>query len=524
MLPLLLGLLGLYFLYKTNKEYFWILLLFFVFTGLAIQVYTNVRPFEPRERDYSVVGSFYVFSIIIGLGTYYMSKFFRKIKVKGIMIIPIILCLLLVPLNLAINNWDDHDRSNRYTAYAMAVNYLESCDENAILFTIGDNDTFPLWYAQEIEGIRTDVRVVNTSLLSTDWYINQMKRKAYESDPIPSSLTSEKYRHGTRDYIIKEEISQDTVDVDVFLDFITQDEKDFKYGEILKRQGYEVAGLRSQDYNANFLPTENVRIPVNVENVLKNKIVGEKYSDLIEDEIFIKIKSQALYKNRLIMLDIIANNKWERPIYFTGGAFGDEDYLWMKDFLQLDGMCYKLVPIKTPIDQSNPYEMGMIDSEKMTSIVNKWNWGTDSEIDIYLDVESRKNSITYRSNLSRLVDQLIIENNFIDAERILDNCMQKLPIDKFGYYTLLEPFISSYYRLNKGEKARKIFDEIAAKYQENLFYYSTFSNSAKNRYAEEIYTDIERYRSLVDVLINFEEEEFLDTRMKEFNDYLDLFL
>ncbi len=524
MLPLLLGLLGLYFLYKTNKEYFWILLLFFVFTGLAIQVYTNVRPFEPRERDYSVVGSFYVFSIIIGLGTYYMSKFFIKIKFKGIMIIPIILCLLLVPLNLAINNWDDHDRSNRYTAYAMAVNYLESCDENAILFTIGDNDTFPLWYAQEIEGIRTDVRVVNTSLLSTDWYINQMKRKAYESDPIPSSLSSEKYRHGTRDYIIKEEISQDTVDVDIFLDFITQDEKDFKYGEILKRQGYEVAGLRSQDYNANFLPTENVRIPVNVENVLKNKIVGEKYSDLIEDEIFIKIKSQALYKNRLIMLDIIANNNWKRPIYFTGGAFGDEDYLWMKDFLQLDGMCYKLVPIKTPIDQSNPYEMGMIDSEKMTSIVNKWNWGTDSEIDIYLDVESRKNSITYRSNLSRLVDQLIIENNFIDAERILDNCMQKLPIDKFGYYTLLEPFISSYYRLNSGEKARKIFDEIAAKYQENLFYYSTFSNSAKNRYAEEIYSGIERYRSLVDVLINFEEEEFLDTRMKEFNDYLDLFL
>ena len=257
---------------------------------------------------------------------------------------------------------------------------------------------------------------------------------------------------------------------------------------------------------------------------IHNEINAQLLYTSNEDEIFIKIKSQALYKNRLIMLDIIANNNWERPIYFTGGAFGDEDYLWMKDFLQLDGMCYKLVPIKTPINQSNPYEMGMIDSEKMTSIVNKWNWGTDSEIDIYLDVESRKNSITYRSNLSRLVDQLIVENKYIDAERILDNCMQKLPIDKFGYYTLLEPFISSYYRLNKGEKARKIFDEIAAKYQENLFYYSTFSNSAKNRYAEEIYTDIERYRSLVDVLINFEEEEFLDTRMKEFNDYLDLFL
>jgi len=168
--------------------------------------------------------------------------------------------------------------------------------------------------------------------------------------------------------------------------------------------------------------------------------------------------------------------------------------------------------------------MGMIDSEKMINLIDKWNWGVEKEIDIYLDVESRKNSITYRSNISRLVDQLILENNFNQAEKIIDRCMEKLPTDKFGYYTLLEPFINSYYRINKIEKARKLFDEIAVKYQENLFYYSSLSNSNKNRYAEEIYTDIERYRSLVDVMINFEEEEFLDSRMKEFNDYLDLFL
>ena len=524
LLPLILGIIGLYFLYNTNKEFFWILLLFFVFTGIAIQVYTNVRPFEPRERDYSVVGSFYVFSIIIGLGAYHISAIFEKLKIKGSLIISFILCLFVVPVNLAVNNWDDHDRSDRYLAYAMAVNYLESCDENAILFTIGDNDTFPLWYAQEIEGIRTDVRIVNTSLLSTDWYINQMKRRAYESDGIPSSLTADKYRHGTRDYIIKEEISKDTVDVDIFMEFITQDEKEYKYGEILKRQGYDVSGLRSQDYNANFLPSENIRIPVNIKNVIKNNIVSQKNIDLIEDEIFIKIKSQALYKNRLIMLDIIANNNWERPIYFTGGAFGDEDYLWMKDFLQLDGMCYKLVPIKTPIDKSNPYEMGMIDSEKMMSIVENWNWGIEEGKNIYLDVESRKNSITYRSNISRLVDQLIQENKFVEAENIIDKSMEKMPISDFGYYTLLEPFIRSYYVIEKSEKARRLFDNIAVKYQENLFYYSTLTNSNKNRYAEEIYTDIERYRSLVDVILNYEEGEFLDTRMEEFNDYLDLFL
>ena len=346
----------------------------------------------------------------------------------------------------------------------------------------------------------------------------------YESSPIPSSLSHDKYRHGTRDYIIKEEISNDIVDVDVFIEFITQNKKEYKYGEILKRQGYDVSGLRSQDYNANFLPTENIRIPVNKDNVLKNKIVNEKKSDLIVDEIIIKIKSQALYKNRLIMLDIIAENNWERPIYFSGGAFGDEDYIWMKDYLQLDGMCYKLVPIKTPIDESNPYQMGMIDSEKMISIINKWNWVSDKNKDIYYDVESRKNSITYRSNISRLVDQLILENKFSEAEKLIDKCMEKMPVNDFGYYTLLEPFINSYYLIEKSEKARKLFDEIAVKYQENLYYYSTLTNSNKKRYAEEIYIDIERYRSLVDVMLNFEDEEFLDIRMKEFNNYLDLFL
>ena len=267
-----------------------------------------------------------------------------------------------------------------------------------------------------------------------------------------------------------------------------------------------------------------MRIPVNKENVIKYNIVNKENARLIENEIVIKIKSQALYKNRLLMLDIIANNEWKRPIYFTGGAFGDEDYIWMKEYLQLDGMCYKLIPIKTPMDESNPYEMGRIESEKMLDIIENWSWGKRDKKEIYYDVESRKNSISYRGNISRLVEQLISENKVKEAEIVLDMCMKKMPVNEFGYYTLLEPIINSYYRINKSEKARKIFDEIAIKYQENLFYYSTISDSNKNKYAEEIYIDIERYRSLVDVVLNYEEGEFLDLRMKEFNDYLDLFL
>ena len=525
MIPFIIGLIGLYFLYNKDKELFWTMLVFFVFTGIAIQVYTNVRPFEPRERDYSVVGSFYVYCIWIGFGIFSLIRSAEQlINSKYIKLLAIPVFLLILPINLASSNWDDHDRSGRYTARSMAQKYLESCEPNSILFTIGDNDTFPLWYLQEIEGIRTDVRVLNTSLFNTDWYIDQMKRKAYDSDPIPSSLSHEKYRYGTRDYIIKEVTTLDTIDIKTFIKFVTQDDDKYKYKSLLQKQGYETNYLREQDLNANYLPSESIRIPVDKESVLKNKIVDNNLSDEIVDEIIIKIKGQALYKNRLLMLDIIAENNWERPIYFTGGSFGDDDYLWMKDYLQLEGLCYKLVPIKTPMDQSNPYEMGRVNTEKMYSMVKDWDWGTKGNMNVYFDVESRKNSITYRSNISRLVNQLIIENENEKAEEITDIVIENMPVNIFGYYTLLESYIDSYYKLKNKEKARNLFLEIANKYKENLFYFSSLKEENKNRYAEEIYTDIERYRSLVGVIISYEEGEFLEKQMEDFNSYLELFI
>ena len=525
MIPFIIGLIGLYFLYNKDKELFWTMLVFFIFTGIAIQVYTNVRPFEPRERDYSVVGSFYVYCIWIGFGIFSLirsAEHFINSKYTKLLTIPVF--LLILPINLASSNWDDHDRSGRYTARSMAIKYLESCEPNSILFTIGDNDTFPLWYLQEIEGVRTDVRVLNTSLFNTDWYIDQMKRKAYESDPIPSSISHDKYRYGTRDYIIKEVTTLDTIDIKTFIKFVTQDDDKYKYKSLLQKQGYETNYMREQDLNANYLPSESIRIPVDKESVLKNNIVDNNLSDEIVDEIIIKIKGQALYKNRLMMLDIIAENNWERPIYFTGGSFGDDDYLWMKDYLQLEGLCYKLVPIKTTIDQTNPYEMGRVNTEKMYSMVKDWDWGTNGDMDIYFDVESRKNSITYRSNIARLINQLILENKKVKAEEITDIVIENMPVNIFGYYTLLESYIESYYKLENKEKARGLFSEIANKYKENLFYFSNLKDENKNRYAEEIYTDIERYRSLVGVIISYEEGEFLEKQMEDFNYYLELFI
>ena len=522
-LPFLLGLIGMFFLLHFDKKMFWVMLVFFLFTGIAIQVYTNVRPFEPRERDYSVVGSFYVFAIWIGFGVYAIYELLRpKITSKLLAPIVTILCLV-VPIILAANNWDDHDRSNRRTAEAMAVKYLESCEPNAILFTIGDNDTFPLWYAQEIEGIRTDVRIVNTSLFQTDWYIDQMKRKAYESDPIPSQLTHDQYKYGTRDYIMRREISQDTIDIKEFIDFVSSDNPKTKLKYILQQTGEDISYYPRQMLNSNYFPTRHLKVPVNKENAIKNRIVSEKDAHLMEDTLYLTITESALYKNRLLMLDIIANNDWERPIYFSGGSFGNDDYIWLKDYLQLDGLVYKLVPIKTPVSKANPFDMGRVDSETMYNKVMSWDWGNSGSDNIYHDPETRKNGITYRGNLARLIEQLINENEYEKAEGVADLAMEKMPVRHFEYYTLLEPYISAYYEVEKHDKARNLYLEVAKKYQESLVYFSGLTLENQKRYIEEIFTDIERYRSLVDVLVVYKDTDFALEESKKFNNHLKLF-
>jgi hypothetical protein len=524
LLPLLLGLIGLFFVFSKDKKVFWTMLVFFLFTGIAIQVYTNVRPFEPRERDYSLVGSFYVFALWIGIGVFALfDKAQTHFKSKLLAPVISLFCLVAVPGILLSQNWDDHDRSNRKTAHAMAVNYLESCAPNAIIFTIGDNDTFPLWYAQEIEGIRTDVRVVCTSLLSADWYIDQMKRKAYNSEPVPSKLTHDKYKWGTRDYIIKEVVTKDTLDIVQFLDFISSDDDRTKYGYVLEQQGYQTNGQRKQDLNANYAPTEFVRIPVNKQAVLRNGVVAAKDAEKIVDYIDIKIKDQAIYKNRMIMLDIIAQNNWERPIYFSGGAFGDEDYIWMKDYLQLDGFAYKLVPIKTALDKNNLYDMGRIDSEKMYELVKDWEWGNSGNPDVYHDVETRRNSLTFRGHMARLIEKLINEEQLEKAEEIADLAMQKMPVDIFGYYVYLEPFIGAYYETEADDKARALYKEVVVKYQESLNYFSGVSDENKEKHIQSIYFDIERYKSLVDTISIYEDEVFVKAEMEIFNGFLRLF-
>ena len=509
-LPFILGLIGL--MYHANKDLksFYVLLVLFLFTGFALKIYLNERPFEPRERDYALVGSFYVFAIWIGFGVYALYESLQKYlapKIAG----PVIIAasLLAAPVLMASQNWDDHDRSGKYTATAMAKAYLNSCDPDAILFTIGDNDTFPLWYAQEIEKIRTDVKIVNTSLFMTDWYIDQMKTKTYESNPLPISFTHDQYVGDKLDYVVHIPKTDSRWDIKDFINFIKNPKStvDMQNGQRI-----------------HFYPTNKIRIPVDKNTIIKNKVVSAKYNDSIVPYIDLDIKGNALYKNRLMMLDIIANNNWKRPIFFSPGAFDDEDYLWMKNYLQLDGMIYKLVPIKTAIpEDGSPLDMGQIDSEKMFNNIMKWDWGNSDSDKIYHDPETRRESITYRTNLARLMKQLIEEGKMDKAKQVIDLAMTKMPLEKFGYYSLLEPFAQGYYQVGEKAKAQNLLNKLVTKYRENLNYYSSLAPSEQTSIAIDIITDIERYRGLLQVMNESGDNTFYNKNKVTFNTYITMF-
>ncbi|WP_396175107.1 DUF2723 domain-containing protein [Flavobacterium sp.] len=508
-LPFIIGLIGLMYHAQRDLKSFYVLLVLFLFTSIALKVFLNERPFEPRERDYALVGSFYVFAIWIGFGVYAIYEIVTG-YIKSKLVGPIVIgaCLLASPILMATQNWDDHTRANRYTATAMAKNYLESCEPNAILFTIGDNDTFPLWYAQEIEGIRTDIKIVNTSLFMTDWYIDQMKFKTYKSDGLPISFTHNEYVGDKLDYVAHIPKTEARWDIKDLIAFIKnpQSTVDLQNGQTI-----------------HFYPTNKIRIPVDKNTIIKNKVVSSIYNDSIVPFIDLDVKGSAMYKNRLMMLDVLANNNWKRPIYFTGGSFGDDDYLWMKDYLQLDGLVYKLVPIKTPVDKENRYDMGQIDSDKMYDLVMKWEWGNGDLTTIYHDPETRKNSISYRTNMARLMEQLINEGKIDKAKKIIDLALTKMPMDYYGYYTMVEPFAGGYYEVGEKAKARQLLERLMTKYKQNLTYYSGIQPSIQNGIASDIITDIERYRSLLTVMKDRGDVEFYNKNKPVFNSFVQRF-
>ena len=380
MLPLILGFIGLFYQLAKDKQNWWVTMLLFLLTGIAIVIYLNQPPYQARERDYAYAGSFYAFSIWIGLAVMAINDFVKRWVPEKVSAIAVSAVCLIVPIQMASENWDDHDRSNRYTARDIAYNYLNSTEKNAILVTHGDNDTFPLWYIQEVEGVRTDVRIVNTSLLGTDWYIDQMQYKTYESDPLPFSIPKHEYIYGTNDVVHIVDRLNKPIPLKLVIDLISKPEA-------------KISSEGGKLYS--FFASRKLTIPVDKAAAIANGIVSAADSSVILDTISLNISENknVITKTELMILDLLANYKWDRPIYFV--AMGGDLEIGIRDYLEWNGFAYKFVPVKT---QSTLVIPGRVPADKMyDKVMNVYKWGNMNDPSVNIDYQ---NLLTFNAVMS----------------------------------------------------------------------------------------------------------------------------
>ena len=454
-LPLLLGLLGLFFQFDRDKRGSWLVFLMFFMTGIAVVVYLNQPPFQVRERDYAYAGSFYSFSIWIGLGVAAIYNWVND-ALKGRMSTSVaasatVICLL-VPALMAAENWDDHDRSNRRTSTEMASNYLNSVGKDGILITHGDNDTFPLWYAQEVEGIRTDVRVVNTSLLGTDWHIDQMKYAVNESAPLPLTVGPEQYLYGTNEYVIINDTREQPM---LLSDVMTV----FKHPEVK----VVLSGGKKADY----IISRKLIVPVNKENALRSGIVSEKFADAIPDSIVLEIPKGKDYltKPELFMLDLLSNYQWDRPLHMLNQ--GGDLNIGIKDYLMYEGYSAKFVPFKNKMTTTDP---GIVDTDRLYDLMtNVFKWDAISRDDYFVDYQNLYTHLGVMSQRSLFVNAAtaFLKAGELDrAEEMLDKCqrvvrresypLESIPVGFSGNDYMVCEMVDMYYKLGKPDKARDL--------------------------------------------------------------------
>ena len=436
-LPLLLGLLGLFwqaFKGQRGIQQFWVVFFLFFMTGLAIVMYLNQTPSQPRERDYAYAGSFYAFAIWIGLGAMALGDWLNKlVKNKPLPVsVGVSALSLLVPIQMVSQTWDDHDRSGRYACRDFGLNYLNTLPEDnmPIIFTNGDNDTFPLWYAQEVEGKRTDARVCNLSYLQTDWYTDQMKRQAYESAPLPIAWSRYEYvdnRGKGFDYFevkpemrseldaIKQRTGVNTYDLKYIIDHYVR-------GRIAKGQ-------------PGVIPTDSVMVPVNKQAVIAQgtTLLGGK--DSIPDYITIHF-GNSVTKSQMMVYEMVARNDWKRPIYMSvtlGGDLTNSNYAGLGDYLVLEGLAYRLTPFRHARTADGRPNL-VIDSEKMyDNMMNRFKYGNVAAKNIYLDETVMRMCSTHRNMFILLVKQLLNEGKTDKARKALEKCKQVLPPENIPY-------------------------------------------------------------------------------------------
>lgn len=498
-LPLLLGLAGLIFHFWKNKKDAFVVTLLFLLTGIAIIVYLNPTPYQPRERDYAYAGSFYAFAIWIGLGViaiyHLLSKKLPHLASIGIATVA---TFFLVPFIMAKEGWDDHDRSEKYACRDIAKNYLASCAPNAILITNGDNDTFPLWYAQEVEGFRTDVRVVNFTLSSGDWYIHQLFNKVYKSEPLPFTIPSDKYTAGTNDFVPYYEKDPNNVwDLKKLINFINSDNKENKVMLTDKRL---VA----------YMPTKNLSLKVDSAKVVSSGVVPSYLADKVVKAITWQVRKNTLYKNDLMLLDIIATNDWERPIYFASPS-SVSDFINIEDYCFLEGSVYRFLPVKGDTRRG-----GVLTDETYDVMMNQFTYGNLNDPNVYVDKESYNMGLYTRNNFARLAQGLIAEGKKDKALKTLDKGLEMFPDYAVPYDLYMIGYAELYFQLDQPKKANEIFDIVGTIYDQNLEYYMSVDNK-RARFFDE---DIQQSLSVLQALAQYSEKNGQKEQSKKFNDLL----
>lgn len=507
-LPLILGLIGMFFHFRKNFKDATVVMMMFFFTGIAIVLYLNQYPYQPRERDYAYVGSFYAFAFWIGLGVFGLYDLISK-KLNGAVVATGVtaISLLAVPVLMAKVEWKDHNRSNRTVVRDFAYDYLNSCAPNAILFTMGDNETYPLWYAQEVEGIRTDVRVVNLSLLGMDWYIDQMREKSLEGDSVSFTIQNIKYTQGTRDYIPYYDMKIAGVsELKDVVNFISSDDK---AAQMQTRSGKTI----------NVLPTKLVRIKVDKAAAVKAGAVSAKDSGRIADYIEFQLNKDGLVKNDLMVLDLLANNTWTRPIYFAA-TMGADNYYGLNEYLQLEGLALRLTPIRSP---RNPIGTpGVVNTSVMyDNVINKFKWGNMNGADVYIDPETARMCYSFRIQFFQLADALYNEGKKDSCLKAIDKLFEVLPnvATPLQYKVFDFRFVDLYFRCAKNDKAKALANTIVDDISSNLDYYKQFTGKKMNMYTDDVQQGIAILNELSRISGQYNEAKLSDELSKKSSGY-----
>ena len=475
-LPFVLGLPGLIYQLNRDQKNFSVVMWLFIMMGIALVVYFNTCPSEPRERDYVYAGSFYAFCIWIGLGVLAIRDIMGYVLGRDAKLTATLATVIAlgVPALLAAENWDDHDRSGRTMARDIGWNYLQSLPENAIVINYGDNDTFPLWYNQEVDGVRPDVRIMNSSYLGGEWYIDEMKTRANEAAGVPFSLHSSKYSF-VNDFLPVADRVKRVIDAKELIGFIA-DEKD--------NTKVQLADGSLVDY----IPGRRIAIPVNKDNAIKAGIVKEEDRDLMVDTVYINIseRKRSIEKSEMMLLDLLANFDWKRPICFTQ-VYILQDF-GLLDYLQYDGYAYRLVPILTPYQSS--WEIGRIDTEwTYPRLMETFRYGNLADEDVHVDHFLQYNiaASKAREGFARVAKELIREGRNEEALKALDRGLEVLPSPKIRYTDAnTYPFIEAYYALGEMEKGDKLLTDYATVLMEYMEYYLLFDGYKANLVEGEI--------------------------------------